>query len=81
MTDGVRKQNSEGVHCCEGGRVRERGAEAAAPPGFSQIVRDHLGSTLRVVFGQELERHPIPAWQADLLLALRHKERERVRRR
>ena len=49
-------------------------------PGLDQAVRCHLGSALRTVLEHELSREPIPNAQVDLLLALRHRERDRNRR-
>jgi len=61
----------------------ERGLELNdnARPVRGQEVCNHLCETLRSVFEDALHQHPMPNEHVDLLLALRHKERERTRRR
>lgn len=50
-------------------------------PALGPQLCDHLCTALRTVFAEELNQHPVPNEHVDLLLALRHKERERTRRR
>lgn len=44
-------------------------------------VCTHLCTALRSVLKDELDQHPMPNQHVELLLALRHKERDRTRRR
>lgn len=46
---------------------------------LDRTVRDHLGQGLRLVYERELTNQPIPNGHVDLLLSLRHKERDRRR--
>lgn len=50
-------------------------------PAPGPDVCTHLCTTLRSVFEDALNQHPMPNEHVELLLALRHKERERTRRR
>ena len=45
-------------------------------PGLDDIVRRRIGAKLRADYA-ELERQPLPDEHVDLLLRLRHKERDR----
>lgn len=49
------------------------------PPRLSTDTRMHLGTTLRAVYAESCDRQPITDTQVDLLLRLRHKERDRRR--
>ena len=54
---------------------RDRAAQTAC---LDQTSRDHIGVLLRAAY-EEVAKEPIPNGQVDLLLALRHMERERRR--
>jgi len=56
-------------------RQRDRAAQTAC---LDQALRDHIGPLLRAAY-EEVAREPIPNEHIDLLLALRHMERERRR--
>ncbi len=58
--------------------VATDGPEAAAKSGAG-IDTGHLGQTLRQVYEGSIDTQPIPDSQIDLLLRLRHKERDRRR--
>lgn len=45
-------------------------------PRLDGEMRQHLGCTLRQVYERTLDTQPIPDSQIDLLLQLRHKERD-----
>ncbi len=64
-------------------RPEERTGEPCddAEPARCADVCNHLGTALRTVFQEALSQHPMPNQHVDLLLALRHKERDRMRRR
>ena len=51
---------------------------AETPPAFKSIAH-RIGVRLRDVY-ESPEAEPLPAEHVDLLLRLRHKERDRVRR-
>ncbi|WP_336487827.1 hypothetical protein [Methylobacterium nigriterrae] len=61
--------------------------DAASPgqggpaPVLSFDTRQRLGLALRSVYEGSVDTQPIPDTQVDLLLRLRHKERERSRAR
>lgn len=44
-------------------------------------VCTHFSMALRSILKDELDQHPMPNQHVELLLALRHKERDRTRRR
>lgn len=46
---------------------------------LSSETRERLGQALRAVYEGTLDTQPIPDAQVDLLLRLRHKERDRRR--
>lgn len=48
-------------------------------PAMSGETRDYLGTALRAVYEGTVEAQPIPDAQIDLLLRLRHKERDQRR--
>jgi hypothetical protein len=52
-----------------------------AQPVRAPDVCTHLCTALRSVLKDELDQHPMPNEHVELLLALRHKERDRTRRR
>lgn len=52
------------------------GYERDRLPTLSGDARRHLGDTLRAVYEGSLDTQPIPDAQVDLLLRLRHKERD-----
>jgi hypothetical protein len=54
---------------------RDRAAQA---PCLDHVTRDHIGVLLRAAY-EEVAKEPIPNGHIDLLLALRHMERERRR--
>ncbi len=64
-------------------RTQEHGTELCdnAHPAVRPNMCTHLCTALRTVFEEELSQHPVPKQQVELLLALRHKERDRTRRR
>lgn len=45
-------------------------------PALASETRQRLGAALRTVYETTLDTQPIPDAQVDLLLRLRHKERE-----
>ncbi|MET0367376.1 MAG: hypothetical protein ABW058_04330 [Methylobacterium sp.] len=49
---------------------------ASAKPG-NGVDTGHLGQSLRRVYEDSIDTQPIPDSQIDLLLRLRHKERDR----
>src|SRR3954464_6165064 len=51
---------------------------AAQAPCLDHVTRDHIGALLRAAY-DEVAKQPIPNEHVDLLLALRHMERERRR--
>ncbi|WP_373321256.1 hypothetical protein [Methylobacterium bullatum] len=48
-------------------------------PILTSPTRHHLGGTLRAIYEDTFDTQPIPDSQIDLLLRLRHKERDRRR--
>jgi hypothetical protein len=52
--------------------------KAAQIPCLNRVSRDHIGTLLRAAY-DEVAKEPIPNEHVDLLLALRHMERERRR--
>ena len=69
-----------------GHQIRHRGGQAMhhaknkdETVKLEPYVRGYLGARLRAAY-QNLDEQPVPAEQIDLLLALRHKERERKRK-
>lgn len=48
-------------------------------PALSGETRERLGTALRAVYEGTVETQPIPDAQIDLLLRLRHKERDQRR--
>ncbi len=56
-------------------RVSPPPAAIGGPPQLDGEMRQHLGCTLREVYERTLDTQPIPDSQVDLLLQLRHKER------
>ncbi len=56
--------------------VETSGCERDEQPSLSGETRRHLGTKLRLVYEQTLDTQPIPDTQVDLLLQLRHKERD-----
>ncbi|MEA1831990.1 hypothetical protein U8607_07815 [Methylobacterium durans] len=48
-------------------------------PVLSVDTRFRLGHALRTIYEDSVDRQPIPDSQVDLLLRLRHKERDRQR--
>lgn len=64
-------------------RPRERASDFNdnMAPALAPQLCDHLCTALRTVLAEELNQHPVPNEHVDLLLALRHKERDRTRRR
>ncbi|GJD34300.1 hypothetical protein [Methylobacterium aerolatum] len=58
--------------------VAADGPDSAAKSGAG-IDTGHLGQTLRQVYEDSIDTQPIPDSQIDLLLRLRHKERDRRR--
>ncbi len=48
-------------------------------PILTGATRHHLGGTLRAIYEDTFDTQPIPDGQIDLLLRLRHKERDRAR--
>lgn len=64
-------------------RPEERASELNdnARPALGQQVCTHLCTALRSVFAEEANQHPMPNEHVDLLLALRHKERDLTKRR
>lgn len=52
--------------------------EAARAPCLNRPSRDRIGALLRAAY-EEVARAPVPNEHIDLLLALRHMERERRR--
>ena len=53
--------------------------QAGQPPSLDSISRDHIGALLRAAY-EEVAKAPIANEHIDLLLALRHMERERQRK-
>ncbi|MBE7201154.1 MAG: hypothetical protein INR70_25595 [Parafilimonas terrae] len=53
--------------------------ESASASKSTGIDTGHLGQTLRQVYEGSIDTQPIPDSQIDLLLRLRHKERDRRR--
>ncbi|WP_036265895.1 hypothetical protein [Methylobacterium sp. 10] len=53
--------------------------EADGLPILTSPTRHHLGGTLRAIYEDTFDTQPIPDGQIDLLLRLRHKERDRRR--
>ncbi len=52
---------------------------ASVSKAAGAIDTGHLGQTLRQVYEGSIDTQPIPDSQIDLLLRLRHKERDRRR--
>ena len=52
--------------------------KAARTTCLDRVSRDHIGALLRAAY-DEVAKQPIPNEHIDLLLALRHMERERRR--
>ncbi|MDR7040091.1 MULTISPECIES: hypothetical protein [Methylobacterium] len=50
-----------------------------AVPALSVDTAYRLGHALRTIYEDSVDRQPIPDSQIDLLLRLRHKERDRQR--
>lgn len=57
--------------------VAETGTSAGSGKPGSGIDTGHLGESLRRVYEGSIDTQPIPDSQVDLLLRLRHKERDR----
>ncbi|GJE38600.1 hypothetical protein KHHGKMAE_2675 [Methylobacterium persicinum] len=57
--------------------VAETGTPSASAKSGTGIDTGHLGQTLRRVYEGSIDTQPIPDSQIDLLLRLRHKERDR----
>ncbi|MCJ2014948.1 hypothetical protein [Methylobacterium sp. J-076] len=57
--------------------VAETGTTAVSAKSGRGIDTGHLGQTLRRVYEGSIDTQPIPDSQIDLLLRLRHKERDR----
>jgi len=55
------------------------GVERGGHPTLSGDTRLRLGRALRTIYEEGCDTQPIPDAQVDLLLRLRHKERERRR--
>ena len=60
---------------CISSSTRDRAAQTAC---LDQTSRDYIGTLLRAAY-DEVAKEPIPNEHVDLLLALRHMERERRR--
>lgn len=56
-------------------KIDENGSERI-PPRLSGDTRRQLGTELRLVYEQAVVTQPIPDVQVDLLLQLRHRERD-----
>ncbi|MCJ2128294.1 hypothetical protein [Methylobacterium sp. E-045] len=54
-------------------------SEADGLPILTSPTRHHLGGALRAIYEDTFDTQPIPDGQIDLLLRLRHKERDRRR--
>jgi len=52
------------------------GGEQASHPALSGDTRQRLGKALRTIYEASCDTQPIPDAQVDLLLRLRHKERD-----
>lgn len=59
------------------GTVAEAGRRAASEKSAGGVDTGHLGQSLRRVYEGSIDTQPIPDSQIDLLLRLRHKERDR----
>lgn len=57
--------------------VAELGTRAASVKSGGSVDTGHLGQSLRRVYEGSIDTQPIPDSQIDLLLRLRHKERDR----
>lgn len=55
------------------------GERGGSMPALSGETRHRLGSVLRAIYEDTCDTQPIPDAQVDLLLRLRHKERDRQR--
>ncbi|KQP50273.1 hypothetical protein ASG40_14895 [Methylobacterium sp. Leaf399] len=53
--------------------------QVESPPTMTGHTRAHLGVALRTIYADLCEAQPITDTQVDLLLRLRHKERDRRR--
>ncbi|MCJ2046608.1 hypothetical protein MKK58_19005 [Methylobacterium sp. J-078] len=62
---------------CDG--EREAALENACQPNLPDDTRYRLGTALRSIYEETCDTQPIPDSQIDLLLRLRHKERDRRR--
>jgi hypothetical protein len=60
-------------------REREAAHENACQPNLPDDTRYRLGTALRSIYEETCDTQPIPDSQIDLLLRLRHKERDRRR--
>ncbi|GJD75318.1 hypothetical protein [Methylobacterium goesingense] len=60
-------------------REREAALESACQPNLPDDTRYRLGTALRSIYEETCDTQPIPDSQIDLLLRLRHKERDRRR--
>ncbi|KQP82795.1 hypothetical protein ASF60_15265 [Methylobacterium sp. Leaf113] len=58
--------------------MREDGMNACQP-SLTDDTRHRLGTALRSIYEETCDTQPIPDSQIDLLLRLRHKERDRRR--
>jgi hypothetical protein len=59
------------------GTVATTGTSEASQKSGAGVDTGHLGQTLRRVYEDSIDTQPIPDSQIDLLLRLRHKERDR----
>lgn len=57
----------------------EHSSEAVCQPILPDDTRYRLGTALRSLYEETCDMQPIPDSQIDLLLRLRHKERDRRR--
>lgn len=57
--------------------VAGAGTPASSAKSGAGIDTGHLGQTLRRIYEGSIDTQPIPDSQIDLLLRLRHKERDR----
>lgn len=59
--------------------IERLGAHDDAHPTLTDDTRYRLGTALRSIYEETCDTQPIPDSQVDLLLRLRHKERDRRR--
>ncbi len=57
--------------------VAQEGRQAAFEKPTGGVDTGHLGQSLRRIYEVSIDTQPIPDSQVDLLLRLRHKERDR----